>query len=177
MPNLANTINLYCQAVGMTVRSVFNKKVGKVKGLDKIGNELKSIAMQRAEKSLGSKLDDEMVAKIDRFVTKRLTQLKGSFKLLNNPQTNKSDKRIDLIEKTETDAARWFGETMGMEARSDGVYKAWVTVDPCEDCQANEDAGPIPIEANFPSGDYTPPMHPNCPCELEYVDEDGEPLE
>lgn len=40
--------------------------------------------------------------------------------------------------------------------------KEWVTHDPCDICQANEDAGVLGINETFPSGDDRPPSHPNC---------------
>jgi len=57
--------------------------------------------------------------------------------------------------------------------RSNGVeYKAWLTVgdaNVCEDCQTNEDEGPIPIDQEFPSGDDAPPQHPDCRCNVTSV--------
>ena len=43
---------------------------------------------------------------------------------------------------------------------------SWLTADPCDICQENEDVSPIPIEDSFPSGDTEPPAHPNCVCDL-----------
>ena len=34
------------------------------------------------------------------------------------------------------------------------------------DCEANAEAGEIPIDEDFPSGDDGPPYHPNCWCSL-----------
>lgn len=42
----------------------------------------------------------------------------------------------------------------------------WLTAEPCDICEENEDASPIQIGAVFPSGDYEPPAHPNCRCDL-----------
>jgi hypothetical protein len=42
----------------------------------------------------------------------------------------------------------------------------WLTADPCDECQENEDVSPIPIDGTFPSGDTEPPAHPNCVCSL-----------
>ena len=42
----------------------------------------------------------------------------------------------------------------------------WLTADPCDACQENEDVSPIPIDEDFPSGDSEPPAHPNCECSL-----------
>jgi len=42
----------------------------------------------------------------------------------------------------------------------------WLTADPCDECQENEDVSPIGIDETFPSGDTEPPAHPNCACAL-----------
>lgn len=42
----------------------------------------------------------------------------------------------------------------------------WLTADPCDACQENEDVSPIGINDEFPSGDTEPPAHPNCECSL-----------
>ena len=46
--------------------------------------------------------------------------------------------------------------------------KRWITVNDnsCEDCQMNEDDGPIPVDDTFSSGDDEPPKHNNCECIL-----------
>lgn len=45
----------------------------------------------------------------------------------------------------------------------------WVGMEPCDICQENEDAGPIDIDTEFPSGDTEPPAHPNCRCTIAPV--------
>jgi hypothetical protein len=44
--------------------------------------------------------------------------------------------------------------------------KRWITVNEnsCEDCQMNEDDGPIPVDDVFSSGDDEPPLHLKCQC-------------
>lgn len=52
---------------------------------------------------------------------------------------------------------------------SDGMkYKTIIlSPDACDEiCGENEDAGPIPMDDAFPSGDFAPPFHPNCRCAL-----------
>jgi hypothetical protein len=171
--NLADIVDLYCQ-VGTTARGIFNKKVGKTRGMDKIGSELTDIATKNATATFGDDLDDDTVDAINDFVDGRLSQLKRSFRKLNDGSIRRNP---DLIDKTETDAAKWFGQTKGHEARGDGAYKIWVVQDPCEVCADNESEGPIPVGEEFSSGDYAPPAHPSCVCDLEYVDEDGDPLD
>lgn len=49
--------------------------------------------------------------------------------------------------------------------RESGVEMVqWLVADPCEECQANYDASPIPIGEEWPSGDV--PVHPNCMCDV-----------
>ena len=47
--------------------------------------------------------------------------------------------------------------------------KSWATVgddNVSEDCQENEAAGVIPMNASFPGGTMRPPQHPDCRCTL-----------
>jgi hypothetical protein len=45
--------------------------------------------------------------------------------------------------------------------------KEWLLGDdPCEICQQNAEASPIPIDEDFPSGDDAPAAHPRCECAL-----------
>ncbi len=45
--------------------------------------------------------------------------------------------------------------------------KYWVTDDnPCPICQANDDAGVIELDDDFPSGDPCPTANPSCECDL-----------
>ena len=51
----------------------------------------------------------------------------------------------------------------------------WIGMEPCDDCQENEDAGAIPVGDEFPSGDTEPPAHPNCRCTIAPVVEGFSP--
>ena len=54
----------------------------------------------------------------------------------------------------------------------------WLTADPCDLCQDNEDASPIGIDEVFPSDDTEPPAHPNCVCSLApYIVDFKNPVE
>lgn len=44
--------------------------------------------------------------------------------------------------------------------------KSWLTYHPCPICEANEEAGVIPLDQDFPSGDAAPPAHPRCRCTI-----------
>lgn len=86
-----------------------------------------------------------------------------------------SSDRAELIAETELDAAGYAGALGAMQDA--GIEsKAWLTdaaSDSCDDCQENEDDGDIGIDEPFSSGDFAPPLHPRCACELAAVG-DGE---
>jgi hypothetical protein len=80
-----------------------------------------------------------------------------------------------MIAYTEIGNANATGTLNGfMAARDAGVEneKAWMTSGGdgcCDDCTANEDQGPIPLDEDFQSGDDAPLAHPNCQCVLVSV--------
>lgn len=86
-----------------------------------------------------------------------------------------SDDRARMIAYTEIGNANATGTLNGfMAARDAGVEneKAWMTSGGdgcCDDCTANEDQGPIPLDEDFQSGDDAPLAHPNCQCVLVSV--------
>jgi hypothetical protein len=85
--------------------------------------------------------------------------------------------RAELI--ADTDLARAQQEGSMAEWRESGVVEAktWLLSNdhPFEDdCDDNADAGEIPIDEDFPSGDEAPPAHPRCHCDVAAVVGDGE---
>ena len=94
-----------------------------------------------------------------------------------------SDERADLIAQTEVANANMAGALEGMRAaRNAGVNltKEWLPdADACDICLDNADAGPIPLDELFPSGDDQPQAHPNCKCSLisHIEDDDGNETE
>jgi hypothetical protein len=160
--NLFSTISIFAD-IGDAVQKVFHKKTGKGKGLDTIEDDIRSIATKNAKKSGGTISDDDL----DDYVKTRMGYMKNSFKKLNNPKTDKSKQRVDLIDDTESDSAKWFGRAKGYEGK--GLHKIWIDNDGCDVCSANADQGPIPVDDVFDSGDYAPLAHPNCQCELRFV--------
>jgi len=54
------------------------------------------------------------------------------------------------------------------------LTKAWLisNLGCCDICQDNADAGYIPIDDEFPSGDDGTPGHPNCRCDTALHAED-----
>jgi hypothetical protein len=88
-----------------------------------------------------------------------------------------SPERADMVSRTEIAMANSEAAMTGYrEAEEDGVKlsKEWILGPaPCEICQENNDAGPIGLDDEFPSGDDTVPAHPNCECAVVAV-VDGE---
>ena len=86
-----------------------------------------------------------------------------------------SDTRAELIADYEVGNANGHGSLMGLQgAQRAGVKlkKEWYPdAEACPICLENADAGPIPIDEDFPSGDDAPLAHPNCECSLLGVTE------
>jgi phage portal protein BeeE len=76
-------------------------------------------------------------------------------------------KRIDGMASRKT--ASETGASQKSSNRSDDDFD-------CDDCQANEEAGWIDVDEDFPSGDSDVPFHPNCKCSTRYrwPDQEGE---
>lgn len=75
--------------------------------------------------------------------------------------------RAEVIARTELAMAHQAG-TLAAWRRSGVVTgKRWLISDLHDDddiCDVNAEAGVIPLDASFPSGDDSPPAHPNCAC-------------
>jgi len=86
--------------------------------------------------------------------------------------------RAQTIAQTETRIAMEKGEIQVAKNRG-STHKVWTTsvIDVCEDCQANEAAGAVPINEAFPSGDSEAPAHPRCNCTIGYVTDEGDGVE
>jgi len=84
--------------------------------------------------------------------------------------------RAFRIARTELSDAYNFGQldSVKQAARAGwlpGVpQKSWIAggPNPCEVCEENEAAGPIPLEDTFPSGDERPTAHPSCACSCSF---------
>lgn len=88
----------------------------------------------------------------------------GTGRLIRAEMDDMSTSRALTIASTEVNRAM---STATIEKLKDLEieYKQWILdADPCEICQENADAGPIPVDEDFPSGDDTTPAHPNCRC-------------
>lgn len=74
--------------------------------------------------------------------------------------------RTEAIANTEMNMAMNYG-FMEKLRRNSIEYKQWILgPNPCETCEENAAASPIPVDEDFPSGDDAPPAHPNCVCAI-----------
>lgn len=87
-----------------------------------------------------------------------------------------SHARAAMIAETEIGNANGYGSLEGLQAGKDAgltVLKEWYPdAEACPICLENAEAGPIPLDQTFPSGDDAPLAHPNCECSLLGVVED-----
>jgi SPP1 gp7 family putative phage head morphogenesis protein len=83
-----------------------------------------------------------------------------------------SEERATMIARTEIIRAHAQGQMSAMRESGVVEQKAWSTSedgDTCDDCTENADEGEIGLEDDFPSGDDSPPAHPNCRCAVVAV--------
>jgi hypothetical protein len=88
----------------------------------------------------------------------------GTARLIREVVTDMSVKRSEAIATTEMNDAI---SQATLEKLGDlGIeYKKAIPVDdPCDICQENADAGAIPVDDEFPSGDDATPFHTRCRC-------------
>jgi len=79
-----------------------------------------------------------------------------------------SNSRADTIARTEMAFADVEGN-MAAYKKAGVEMKQWITAGDdlvSEECAMNGAAGPIPMNANFPSGAFQAPEHPNCRCDI-----------
>jgi len=101
--------------------------------------------------------------------------IKSEFEGFHSPKPQQHIRdRATLVAVTEVGNAYEAG-TRGMAQQlADAglaMEKSWLTVGDdrvSEDCQSNADAGWIPIDDTFPSGDDRPLSHPGCRCTVLY---------
>lgn len=88
-----------------------------------------------------------------------------------------SAERAGMIARTEIIRANNQGHLAAFKASDAVKMKEWSTAedgDVCDECEGNEDQGPIGLDADFDSGDDAAPAHPNCRCTIVAVVDDGE---
>lgn len=88
----------------------------------------------------------------------------GTAQLIKSAVDTMSTSRAQMIASTEMNDAMSQAFLRKLQINS-VQYKQWILgPDPCEVCEDNADASPIPVDEDFPSGDDAPPAHPNCVC-------------
>ena len=85
--------------------------------------------------------------------------------------------RAEVMAQAEARNAIEAGELAVSKNRGD-THKVWITVSDdrvTDGCEENEQAGPIPIDAEYPSGDQHPPRsgNPRCRCSQAFVQDTG----
>jgi hypothetical protein len=133
-------------------------------------------AKQRAAELVSADGDRNIIeatrAAIRDVIAEGLAQNIGSGAIADNIQASTafSADRAQLIAQTEIAMANADGKLSGWKAAQDtglNLVKGWQTSndgDCCDECQANEDQGLIPMDDDFDSGDAAEPAHPNCHC-------------
>jgi SPP1 gp7 family putative phage head morphogenesis protein len=115
-----------------------------------------------------TKMDDETKTRLAKAVAEAIENKRGVPGLAKNIREEFADMtryRSQMIARTET--AKALSEGSQQRMKDMGIeYKEWVRTSgyDCDVCEDNENAGIIPIDDAFPSGDMTPPSHPNCMC-------------
>jgi len=118
-------------------------------------------------KGLNDETRDQMRQVIENAISEK-RGVEGLSRDLRQVFDDMSRTRSQVIARTETCDAL---ESAFMDRAKDlGVTgKEWIVTDPCEICEGNGNAGVIPLNDDFPSGDDRPPAHPNCRCALAPV--------
>jgi len=116
-------------------------------------------------------LNDETANRMRTVISNAIKEKRGIDGLARDIRKQFNDMsrvRSQTVARTETCDAL---ENSFMDRAKDlGVTgKEWIVTDPCPICEANGNAGIIPINDLFPSGDLRPPAHPNCRCALAPV--------
>lgn len=131
-----------------------------------------SQAIEWAEKhgaQLVTKMDEETKRRLAKVIGDGIEGKRGIPGLARDLKGEFADMRkyrAAMIARTETANALSQASLDTMKDMGiDG--KEWVVAgDPCEICTGNAAAGIIAVGDTFPSGDATPPAHPNCECAL-----------
>lgn len=131
-----------------------------------------SEAIEWAEKhcaTLVTRMDEETKRRLAKVIGDGIEGKRGIPGLAKDLRSEFGDMRkyrSAMIARTETANALSQASLDTMKDMGiDG--KEWVVAgDPCDICADNAAAGIIPLGDTFPSGDATPPAHPNCECAL-----------
>lgn len=122
--------------------------------LDQFGITIKSIADRRFDELAAVLADGLETGKGPDEIAQALTALTGD--------------RAKAYQIAVTETARALSAASVAEYEDAGIAtKGWLNADDqdvCPICRENEDAGDIPLDEPFPSGEPFPPAHPGCRC-------------
>lgn len=116
-------------------------------------------------------------AKVKRYIVEALKE-GDEYDLVGELENSAgfSHSRAQLIARTELAMAHGEGRLISFKASEDAgvkLMKQWITAGDdkvCDTiCRENEQQGPIPLDAEFKSGDKTVPGHPRCRCDVTPV--------
>jgi hypothetical protein len=104
---------------------------------------------------------DKRAAKVNKWMKKTTRRV-----LTNTPDSAHVLSKERALAAVKYEAARGYFRGVRDGFSGTGFTKTWITTsaDPCDNCQDNEDAGPIDVDDVFPSGDDYPALHQNCNC-------------
>lgn len=136
---------------------------------DYVGMTAEEAASYAAAKvdSLITGIDETSLQSIANAVSTGITErlgVPGTAKLIRGVVDGMSGYRSEMIAANEMNDAMSQAFLKKL-ARNEIEYKQWILgPNPCEICEENAEASPIPLDEDFPSGDDAPPAHPNCIC-------------
>lgn len=124
-------------------------------------------ATSSAESVVG--IDETTLSRIQDAIAQGIEEqlgVGGTARLIRQVVTDMSVDRAEAIATTEMNDA--FSQATLAKLNDLGIeYKKAVPVDdPCDDCQENADAGAIPVDDEFPTGDDASPFHTRCRCAI-----------
>ena len=152
--------------------------------LNSIGSQIgEAIAEGRRPRDMGHKLDqitqlnNQQASSLEK--KRRYWEAKGlSPEEVDRKVNREFDKQLRKRRRSiaHTEGRDITSSARDREGRLQGArWKVWRTVGDDrvgEDHEANEAAGPIPLDDTFPSGDLRPPGRPNCRCAITYIKSD-----
>jgi hypothetical protein len=129
---------------------------------------------QDGSRILGHSVSDRLITNAESLAQERAKtvakqMIKTSKKWLKSDPHNEFALSADRAERAARfEGARGYYEGLQKVLWGRGLFKSWFTTSdsPCESCLENEDEGAIPLEEQFPSGDYAPLLHLWCECVL-----------
>ena len=124
-------------------------------------------------------IDDTVKEKAKEIITQGVNEGWGAIKTgkaLEQFYDEKSEYMAERLARTEVVSAYAEGSLEAGLEDGNVVSKVWnAQPTACEECLMNEDDGEIPKDAGFSTGDFCPPVHPNCECVMEYITGDESP--